>query len=518
MILEQIVGDPDRTELPHRILNLLVFWGLLQAGYFLVSDTLVGQPYYFCLFDSVMIVFFALLYRAVRFKGRFFPGNHIFAIAGVVLPAFNFLVNAGINGPGLMVILVILILLNILHPGRVGLVYTVVGLALAALGLVVQFVVPGFVTGYRSAAVRFLDIFLTFFLCLVTMVFVIRMVMRFHSETSERSNRLQAAAAQSERMAALGEMVASISHEIGTPVGVMGASVGMTRGWWKEELPRFRSLWDRLSSDQRDAFWSFLDAGLRASEGQNPDSRSGRARREFLTAQLTHLGLARRRVVAEDLATLNLSAWDPAWDPLTADATGWEAWEFLMRAVSLDRSNLLASKAYDRIQRLVSSLGTYSRSGVPEEAPAPTSLSEGLDTVLTLYATAHKASVEIVRDFQEVPPVLAKAEDLVQVWTNLVQNALQAMGHRGTLTVRLSRRDPWAVVTIDDTGPGIPPESRQKIFQLFFTTKKRGSGTGLGLGIVQKIVLAHGGRIEVGEAPGGGARFEVFLPLGPSQP
>jgi signal transduction histidine kinase len=104
-------------------------------------------------------------------------------------------------------------------------------------------------------------------------------------------------------------------------------------------------------------------------------------------------------------------------------------------------------------------------------------------------------------------------DELNQVWTNLVHNALQAMDHKGTLTVGLSREGGEAVVSIGDTGCGIPEEIRSRIFDAFFTTKAAGEGTGLGLDIVRKIVEKHQGRIEVDSEVGRGTTFTVRLPI-----
>jgi signal transduction histidine kinase len=104
-------------------------------------------------------------------------------------------------------------------------------------------------------------------------------------------------------------------------------------------------------------------------------------------------------------------------------------------------------------------------------------------------------------------------DELNQVWTNLVHNALQAMDHKGTLTVGLHRDGGDAVVSVADTGCGIPEDIRARIFDAFFTTKPAGEGTGLGLDIVRKIIDKHQGRIEVESEVGRGSTFTVRLPI-----
>ena len=118
-----------------------------------------------------------------------------------------------------------------------------------------------------------------------------------------------------------------------------------------------------------------------------------------------------------------------------------------------------------------------------------------------------------VRNFGDVPLVHCLPDELNQVWTNLVHNALQAMGRTGMLTIALRQEGGDVLVSVGDTGCGIPPELRERIFDAFFTTKPAGEGTGLGLEIVRKIIEKHGGRIAVESEVGRGSTFTVSLPV-----
>jgi signal transduction histidine kinase len=128
--------------------------------------------------------------------------------------------------------------------------------------------------------------------------------------------------------------------------------------------------------------------------------------------------------------------------------------------------------------------------------------------------SAKLKGVEVVTDFdRSLPPVPMYAGELNQVWTNLIDNAVQAMDGGGRITVRTALDGESVRVEIGDTGPGVPPELRQRIFEPFFTTKATGQGTGLGLDISYRIVVArHGGDLTVESSPGD-TRFVVRLPL-----
>jgi signal transduction histidine kinase len=138
----------------------------------------------------------------------------------------------------------------------------------------------------------------------------------------------------------------------------------------------------------------------------------------------------------------------------------------------------------------------------------------GLEQTLVILRHRLRDGVEVVREFAEdVPEIDAYGSELNQVWTNLVDNAIDAMDGRGTLTLR-AEPDPagdGVRVTICDSGPGIPDEVRQRLFEPFYTTKPPGKGTGLGLHISHNVVARHGGRIEV-RSSSAGACFEVSLP------
>jgi signal transduction histidine kinase len=141
---------------------------------------------------------------------------------------------------------------------------------------------------------------------------------------------------------------------------------------------------------------------------------------------------------------------------------------------------------------------------------------EGLDATLMMFGRklGDGTSVRIVKDYDRtLPAIPAYAAELNQVWTNIIQNALDAMEDAGTLTVRTALDGERVLVEIGDSGPGIPPEVRQRIFEPFFTTKGVGKGTGLGLDVSYRVIVSrHHGDIAVESQPGD-TRFQVRLPL-----
>ena len=168
--------------------------------------------------------------------------------------------------------------------------------------------------------------------------------------------------------------------------------------------------------------------------------------------------------------------------------------------------------AIKRATKIIFALKSFSRfnnDGKMELA----SIKNGLETVLTLYHNKIKQGIDLIRNYENVGDIYCFEDELNQVWTNLIHNALQAMDYKGKLTIGLKEVDGYQVVSIKDTGCGITPEVKEKMFKPFFTTKKSGEGSGLGLDIVKKIVEKHKGKIEVDSEVGIGTEFRVYIPI-----
>ena len=170
--------------------------------------------------------------------------------------------------------------------------------------------------------------------------------------------------------------------------------------------------------------------------------------------------------------------------------------------------------AVRRISDLVGAVRSYSQ--MDRASAQRIDVHDGVESTLTMLNHKLKGGVTVVRDYDDLPEIEAYAGELNQVWTNLVDNAVDAMDGTGTLTVRSRPDGDGVVVEIADTGSGMPPEVVARAFEPFFTTKDVGKGTGLGLDIARRIVVErHGGVIEVDSPDGGGTTMRVRLPAKP---
>jgi Signal transduction histidine kinase len=184
-------------------------------------------------------------------------------------------------------------------------------------------------------------------------------------------------------------------------------------------------------------------------------------------------------------------------------------------AAAIAAHNLVSElrESTDRMSSLVSAVKAYAymdRGGVVQA-----DIHEGLETTLTVLSHKLKhTQIEIRRDYDRaLPPLTVHGSELNQVWTNLLDNAIDAVGESGTITVSTKRDGDCILVEIADTGPGIPPEARAHVFDPFFTTKDVGRGTGLGLDTARRIVAdRHGGSLTF-DTSERGTTFHVWIPL-----
>ncbi len=182
-------------------------------------------------------------------------------------------------------------------------------------------------------------------------------------------------------------------------------------------------------------------------------------------------------------------------------------------AASVEIASLLdeIESGTSRISDLVGAIKEYT---YMDQTPVQNvDIVKSLETTLTILNHKLKKGIVVHRDYQPIPLLVNSfGSELNQVWTNIIANAIDAMGGKGELRVRTYRDDGFVVVEIVDNGPGISPDVQPHIFEPFFTTKKVGEGTGLGLDTTLRIVKKHRGTIEVSSQPGK-TRFQVWLPL-----
>jgi signal transduction histidine kinase len=335
-----------------------------------------------------------------------------------------------------------------------------------------------------------------------------------NAETYKALQHAQATMVQQEKMASLGQLVANVAHEINTPIGAIkssGQSISEALAQALRELPEL--LLD-LGPQNAPPVLHLLQLLQRPASMLS--SREERALGRELAAALEAQGVADARTHAATLVQCRVTVADvPALGPLLASTRLGEILAVVYNLALAFSNAANINTAVATVSRIVFALKAYARRGHTEEAQ-PMTLRESLETVLTLYNSKIKHGTELVCQFDSEGHILGFPDELSQVWTNLVQNALQAMNFSGTLTVAIApgagELQGQEVVSITDTGCGIPPEIQGRVFEPFFTTKPVGEGSGLGLDIVKKIVEKHYGRIWLESTVGQGSTFHVAIP------
>ncbi|MBP7096377.1 MAG: hypothetical protein KBC36_09840 [Spirochaetia bacterium] len=321
----------------------------------------------------------------------------------------------------------------------------------------------------------------------------------------ERQERMRGALVQSEKLAALGQLVAGIAHELNTPLAAIRSAAGTLDEAWREP-ERLVGAVDRLGASLMESVFA-LARELGGIETLQRPARVALETRLAAELRARDIGAPEERAAVLADACLEPSRLPAGF----AGEPGAAAIDLAVRLSNMPRSLAIIHEATQRASRVIEAFRIYTRQSRDEE-PAPIDLAANIEGILPLFAARITRDVEIERRYEIRPRVLGQADKLAQVWTNLLSNALQAMEYKGRIELAIREAGDRAVVSIGDSGPGIPAAIRQYIFTPFFTTKPAGEGTGLGLEISRQIVLEHGGSIRF-ETSAAGTTFFVELPL-----
>jgi signal transduction histidine kinase len=328
-------------------------------------------------------------------------------------------------------------------------------------------------------------------------------------------SRVQGIEQNRERLAALGRMAAGLAHELNNPAAAAqraAADMAEAIEVVSSTIGRFveagmeRSGAEELLALQREAL-----AG--ATSRTALDALDAADAEEELLARLEDLGVPEPWRLAEPLAAAGI---DQGWldrvaavaGPATDAAVAWVAATLTARGLAEE-----LQESTRRMSALVGAVKTYAymdRGGLVE-----VDVHEGIET--TLAVLGHKlkhTEISIARDYDRtLPKLTVRGSELNQVWTNLLDNAIDALGEAGTITIATRLDGSCAEIDVSDDGPGIEPEHRDRVFDDFFTTKDVGRGTGLGLATARRIVVdRHDGTLSVDSRPGR-TTFRVRLPL-----
>ncbi|MDZ8120066.1 ATP-binding protein [Pontiella agarivorans] len=313
-------------------------------------------------------------------------------------------------------------------------------------------------------------------------------------QTLDELQKAQAMLVESEKMATLGQLSAGVAHELNNPV----AAIIRASDFVHNDL---LALSNQIANGR--SMQQILD---RSFHSESVSTRQQRAERKKLTAEINDAELADRlvKIGIHSAAEYELLSNDISGSPT-------EQLEQLELYHQIGSALRNISSCAGRISGIVQSLRSYIHADHPENEYI--SVHKGIDDTLLLFSNRLR-NVTVEKEYGTLPDIIANAGELNQVWTNIIGNALDAMGNKGRLMIRTRCDTDTVTIGIIDNGPGISPENIDKIFELRFTTRKGrvDFGLGLGLSITKNIITRHGGRIDVTSEPGH-TEFSITLPV-----
>jgi signal transduction histidine kinase len=326
----------------------------------------------------------------------------------------------------------------------------------------------------------------------------------------------QQAINQRERLLALGSLSAGLTHELNNPAAAAVRATASLR----ERVAGMRSKLKMIAGGKWDPadLQALIELQQRAAErvakAPQLDPLETSDREDEVSDWLEDHGCHEGWQLSPVFVQAGL---DSEWLEQVLVTVGPDMLEPALRWLNYTvETELLMNEIEDATTRITTLVGAAKQYSQLDRAPFQVVDVHDLLSSTLLMMSAKLHGVTVVKQYDKtLPKIPAYAAELNQVWTNMIDNAAQAMGGSGTLTIRTAREDGCVLVEIGDTGPGIPPDVQQRIFEPFFTTKPVGEGTGLGLDIAWRIVVnKHHGDIRVESVPGD-TRFQVVLPIEP---
>lgn len=326
----------------------------------------------------------------------------------------------------------------------------------------------------------------------------------------EELKKTQSQMVHSEKMAGLGQLVAGVSHEINTPAGAIANAILEIKNDYVYILNDLMHISINLDANTQPSYVKACEFVLSSVKEISTEDTRQIAR--SLEKILDQEDISNSDTLSRKLAPLGFSSENvEILFPILRSEHQGIAVESLFKMGMSQVHVRNIEIAIGRVVNIVKALKIYSRSG--NEGMSTANLKEDIENTLVILNNRLKRGVTVYKNYEDIPPIECYADQLNQVWTNLINNSIEALKGEGKIWITLKKSsDNYVFVEIEDNGPGIPSEIISKIFEPYFTTKPKGEGTGLGLSIVKDIIGKHHGKIDVTSVPGC-TKFTISIPI-----
>lgn len=312
---------------------------------------------------------------------------------------------------------------------------------------------------------------------------------------------------RSEKLAALGQLVDGIAHEMNTPLGAIKASAENIQMSINDSRDLASRVYENLSSTEKIA----LDAIMQYTESEELTLKEIRSLKKSVQKNLQERNISMAEEIVETLLPLGITNLSETYDILWKKENLSDILKYIEKEKGIFKKSKIITTSVSKTTKIVSALKSLSEDSTFKTLKKGNIL-DTIESALTIYSNYIRKGINLRKEFDVIPEIECYPERLVLLWTHILSNAIGAVKGEGDISIFAKIIDEEIVVSIKDNGEGISPEIQQKIFEPFFTTKKAGEGAGLGLHISKQIVGEHKGSILF-TSEFGSTVFEIRLPL-----
>jgi signal transduction histidine kinase len=331
-------------------------------------------------------------------------------------------------------------------------------------------------------------------------------VLKENKELKLLVNDLNSKLLVADKMVILGENMSGIIHEINTPLGAVKSSSEYSLNAFCEMFDATLELSKYISNEEKNLILSLVE---KIGTSKALSTKDERKIKKSLTQKFEDIGLDDCKSLAQVFVKLGVYEVDSSFDILLKNSDYKIIFNIISQIVDMKRNMQNILVAVNSANSIVQALKSYSRVG-DDNGLSNITISALLETVLTLFNSKTKLGIEVVKEYKDDSSINCNPDKIIQVLTNLISNAIFAMDGKGILEIIIDEDDDHKIISIKDSGCGIPIEVQDRIFDKFFTTKPIGVGNGLGLDIVKKIIDEHDGKINFVSTQSG-TEFTVFI-------